>query len=60
MPPRDANIRHMLAELESLGQGITKWEQEFLENITDHFERGGRLTDGQYKKLCDIYGERVR
>lgn len=58
--PRDANIRHMLAELESLGKGLTQYEQRFLEDITDYFERGGKLTEQQYKKLCEIYGERVR
>lgn len=57
--PRDANIRHMLAELESLGQNLTAWEQSFLESAMDDFERTGRLTDKQYAKLTQIYEARV-
>ena len=50
----------MLQELDSLGEGITKWEQRFLEDITDFVDRGGKLNDDQKKKLEQIYGERVR
>lgn len=60
MPPRDANVRHMLNELESLGEKITQWEQRFLEDITDHVDRGGKLNEEQKKKLEQIYGERVK
>ena len=45
MPPRDANVRHMLQELESLGHGLTAWEQHFIESVSDDFERKGTLTD---------------
>lgn len=60
VPPKEANIRFMLQELESLGEGLTKWEQQFLEDITDYVDRGGKLSDAQYKTLCDIYVERVK
>lgn len=60
MAPRNVNIRLMLDELQSLGHGLSKWEQQFLEDITDHVERGGKLNDDQYRKLTEIYNERVR
>lgn len=60
MPPRDANIRLMLNELENLGRNLTQWEQQFLEETTDYVERGGKLTDDQKRKLGQIYDERVR
>ncbi len=60
MPPRDAKIRHMLQELETLGRGLTKWEEEFLAEMADQFDRTGKLTNGQLEKLEQIYEDRVR
>ncbi len=60
MPPRDAAIRHMLQELESLGHNLTAWEQRFLESVMDQFDRTGSLSDKQKSVLERIYNERVR
>lgn len=60
MPPREANITHMLEELENLGHGLTAWEQQFLEQVMDDFDRDGALSDDQKRKLEEIYEERVR
>ena len=57
---RDGNIRHMLSELESLGHGLTAREQRFLESVMDDWDRLGALTDEQYRKLTEIYNERVK
>ena len=60
MPPRDANILHMLNEIDSLAKGLTKWEEEFVIDLRNKVTREARLTDFQYRRLCQIYEERVR
>lgn len=60
MAPRDANIIHMLAEIESLGQNLTKWEEEFVHDVQARADAGKKLTDYQYEKLQQIYQEKVR
>ena len=59
MPPRDGLIQHMIDELETLARGLTKWEEEFLHDVTDQWNKGRRLTENQYDKLKAIYEERV-
>lgn len=59
MPPRDALIRHMMDELENLGKNMTAWEIRFLENLSAAWVKDGELTDDQFRKLKQIYEERV-
>lgn len=59
MSSRDSNIQHMLAELESLGHGLTAWEQRFLEDVMDQWDREHKLSDDQVRKLTEIYNARV-
>lgn len=60
MPPRDANILHMLEELVSLGLGLTKVEEMFVDALYEHVKRGGTLNADQFTRLEKIYSERVR
>lgn len=60
MSSRDGNIQHMLSELESLGHGLTAWEQRFLEDVMDKWDRERKLSDEQMKKLEEIYSARVK
>lgn len=53
-------IRHMLSELESPTKPLTKWETQFVEDITDRVERGfTRLSDRQFEILERIYSEKT-
>lgn len=38
---------------------LTKWEQSFMESITDQFERKRFLTDKQEEILERIYSEKT-
>ena len=58
MAPRDALIQHMVDELESLGRGLTKWEEEFVHDIS-HRIKDGPITEGQFRKLKEIYEAKV-
>lgn len=59
MAPRDANVLHMLAEIESLGKDLTKWEEELVQHIKEKMEKKSDLTEFQYRRLTQIYEERV-
>lgn len=59
MPPRDAKIDHMLRELDTLGRNLTRWEENFLADVTDQWERSRSLSDRQHDILEKIYTERV-
>jgi hypothetical protein len=49
----------MIDEINSLGRGLTAWEEGFMIDITDQWERTRALTDHQQKILDTIYEERV-
>jgi hypothetical protein len=50
----------MLTEIQSMGRGLTRWEESFIEDISDQMERTGNLTPSQSAVLARIYNERVR
>ena len=52
-------ILHMLTELEQPVKPLTKWEQSFVESISDQFGERGTLSDRQFEKLEDIYAEKT-
>ena len=59
MDPDDAaTVPTMLQDLEIPSKELTKWEQSFIENITDQWERQNNLTDGQLEKLQEIWKEK--
>lgn len=52
-------IREKIDELLDLGN-LTKWEANFLENLSDKVDRAERpLTEGELEKLEEIYRERT-
>lgn len=59
MPPRDAKIQHMIDEINSLGRGLTPWEENFMIDLTDQWERTRTITPHQMQTLDAIYDERV-
>lgn len=59
MDPDDAaTVPTMLQDLEIPSKPLTKWEESFIENITDQWERQNNLTDGQFEKLQEIWKEK--
>lgn len=59
MGPRDQMVDHMIDELQSLGRDLTPWEIRFLEGVSDDWDRNRELSDEQYRKLKQIYEDRV-
>ncbi len=41
------------------GRGLTGWEKQFMESVTDQFENGSGLSEKQQKTLEKIYVEKA-
>lgn len=55
----DREIDDMLDYLKpEHGASLSSWEQEFVESITEQWERRGSLSDTQIDKLRQIYDEK--
>ena len=54
-----AEITTWIDDVNTLGVNLTPWEQEFMESITDQWERTGTLSDRQQEILERIYTERT-
>jgi uncharacterized membrane-anchored protein len=52
-------IAHMIEMLKTPSQELTKWEEDFIESVTDQFERRGTLSDRQAEILEKIYAEKT-
>jgi hypothetical protein len=52
-------IEHFLDALERPAKQLTSWELDFLESITEQFERSGSLSDKQFEVLERIYAEKT-
>jgi len=49
----------MLQALESPHKDLTEWEENFLESISDQFDKRGTLSDKQFEILDRIYAEKT-
>lgn len=54
---KKAIIQNYLDTLSRSGN-LTKWEEEFVDSVTEQFERRGTLSDKQIGTLEKIYGEK--
>ena len=52
-------IKHFLRELELPAKELTKWERDFIDSISDQFDRRGSLSDKQFEILENIYAEKT-
>lgn len=52
-------IQHFLDELQRPARELTEWEENFIESITDQFNRKRDLSDKQFKILERIYAEKT-
>lgn len=51
-------IEHMLQSLEAPSRDLTKWEEDFVESVTDQFGERGELSERQVEILTKIYKEK--
>jgi hypothetical protein len=52
-------ISDMIDRINTEGINLTAWEIQFLESITDYFNRGGFLSEKQVEQLERIFSERT-
>ncbi len=50
---------HMLSALESPSRELTKWEEQFIESLTEQFEERGHLSERQMEILERVYAEKT-
>ena len=52
-------IRHWIDEVNTHGVNLSDWETNFMESITDQFERRNSLSDKQEEILERIYADKT-
>jgi uncharacterized membrane-anchored protein len=52
-------IAQWIEAVETEGRGLTKWEQDFIESISEQFAERGSLSDKQEEILERIYAEKT-
>lgn len=52
-------VRHMLSELENPRKRLSPWEEGFISDVADQFDRSGYLSDPQREKLEQIYSDKT-
>lgn len=52
-------IQQMFAKITDEGRGLTKWEEGFIEDISDQFDRTQNLTEPQLIRLEQIYAQKT-
>lgn len=58
-PDQHKMVLHMLQDLETPSKELTKWEEGFIESITDQFNRTFNLSERQFEILERIYAEKT-
>jgi hypothetical protein len=51
--------RHQIEAVNAVGRGLTFWEEDFMESVTEQFEERAWLTDRQREILERIYDQRT-
>jgi len=52
-------IQQWITDVQNEGRGLTKWEEGFIESITEQFEESGSLSDRQEEILERIRAEKT-
>jgi hypothetical protein len=52
-------IREWIELVNDEGRGLTKWEEDFMDSLTEQFEECGSISDRQEEILERIYAERT-
>lgn len=54
-----AVIQSWIELVNTEGRGLSKWEQDFMDSITEQFEERGAISDRQEEILERIYSNRT-
>lgn len=60
MKPEKDVIQQWLDSVNNEGKNLTAWELQFMESITDFYDRRGFLSEKQQEILERIYTEKVK
>lgn len=52
-------IEHWIKSINEDGINLSKWEEDFMESITEQFERSKRVSDKQEEIIERIYTDKV-
>lgn len=52
-------IEHWINEINNNGINLSKWETDFMESITEQFEKYKRISDKQEEIIERIYTDKV-
>lgn len=52
-------IEHWITTVNEEGRGLSKWELDFMESITEQFEKRNSISDKQEEILERIYSEKT-
>lgn len=58
-PQQQAIIQSMFQALDTPSKDLTKWEENFLESISEQFEQSKSLSERQLEILQRIYDEKT-
>ena len=53
----NSDIDYKINAVNNDGCGLTQWEEEFMESVTEQWERTHKLSVYQMDKLEEIYGK---
>ena len=59
MTQSKAVIQDWLQQIEDFGRGLTKWEKDFVESISEQLDSSGSISDRQEEILERIYAEKT-
>lgn len=60
MATKQSEVGALIERVNDEGQNLSKWEQEFMESISDQFERFGSISPRQREILEQIDLRRVK
>ena len=52
-------IADWFEQIEQRGRGLSKWEEDFVESVSEQFARRGSLSDRQIEILERIYADKT-
>ena len=52
-------ISHWISTINEAGRGLTMWEEDFMESVTEQFDERGSVSDKQEEIIERIYADKT-
>lgn len=56
---KDSDVARMLEWVNDTARGLSKWEEDFMESITEQYGQSGKLSEKQKEVLERIYAHKT-